>query len=128
MDIIGVVVLWIGVFFCVVGIIGLLRFPDVYTRIHASGKVATLGLVGLLIGATILMPELFFRALVLIAFVILTAPVASHVIASAAHRSYGRLKVGTRDDLADVEEGIIKRRKTVKQNYIRRRQHKTIRR
>lgn len=114
MEIIGIVILWIGVFFSITGVIGLLRFPDVYTRIHASGKVATLGLVGLLLGAAILMPDLAFRALVLIAFMVLTSPVASHVVASAAHRSRGRLAVGTRDDLADVEEGIGGRKKQIR--------------
>jgi multicomponent Na+:H+ antiporter subunit G len=112
MEIIGVIILWIGVFFSATGVLGLLSFPDVYTRIHASGKVATLGLVGLLLGTAILLPELTFRALILIAFMLLTAPVSSHVIASAAHHSYGRLTVGARDDLADVEEGLIKRKKT----------------
>lgn len=103
MAVIALVVLWIGIFFCGVGVIGLLRFPDVYTRLHASGKVATLGLSFMLLGAALFRPEMTFKVIVLIFFVVLTSPVSTHAIASAAHRNYGRLKSG-RDDLADCRD------------------------
>lgn len=96
----GLFVLWIGIFFCGIGVIGLLRFPDVFTRLHASGKVSTLGLAFTLIGASILVPEITLKAIVLIVFVVLTSPVSSHAIASAAHRIIGRLPDDARDDLA----------------------------
>lgn len=100
----GLLVLWIGIFFCGVGVIGLLRFPDVFTRLHASSKVATLGLSFTLIGASILIPEITLKAIVLIVFVVLTSPVSSHAIAAAAHRIIRRLPVGTRDDLAECRD------------------------
>jgi multicomponent Na+:H+ antiporter subunit G len=99
MEWIALVLLYIGIFFCGVGVYGLIRFPDVYTRLHASGKVATLGLAFILLGASLLMPELSLRALLLIGFILLTAPVATHAIASSAHRSLGRLPENQRDDL-----------------------------
>jgi multicomponent Na+:H+ antiporter subunit G len=86
-EIVGLAALVFGLFFSVVGIVGLIRFPDVYCRIHASGKVATLGLVGLLAASAIAMPETALKALALALFVIITSPVASHAIASAAYRS-----------------------------------------
>jgi multicomponent Na+:H+ antiporter subunit G len=104
---IGLLLLWIGVMFSGVGIFGLLRFPDVFTRIHAAGKVTTLGCIFLLAGAVCFMPELFFKAIVLAGFLILTSPVSSHSIAIAAHRNIGRLRYGTRDDLADAREGKL---------------------
>ncbi|MCU0496024.1 MAG: monovalent cation/H(+) antiporter subunit G [Anaerolineae bacterium] len=107
---VGLIVLWIGVMFSTVGIIGMLRFPDVYTRLHASSKVATLGIVFLLLGMICFMPGLILKAIVLAGFLILTAPVASHAIASAAHRSLGRLPADQRDDLAD-EDGRVNFRK-----------------
>ena len=48
MELLGVIAIWFGMFFCVVGVIGLGRMPDVYCRLHASGKVTTVGLCGLL--------------------------------------------------------------------------------
>ncbi|MDX2141187.1 MAG: monovalent cation/H(+) antiporter subunit G [Chloroflexota bacterium] len=86
-DILGAAALIFGLFFSVVGIIGLIRFPDVYCRIHASGKVATLGLVGLLVASAIAIPETALKALALALFVVITSPVASHAIASAAYRT-----------------------------------------
>jgi multicomponent Na+:H+ antiporter subunit G len=98
-DILSLVALIIGLFFSLVGIIGLIRFPDVYCRIHASGKVATLGLVGLLATSALLMPETALKAIALALFVIITSPVASHVIAAAAYRQ-GVPVDPSHDDLA----------------------------
>lgn len=96
----SIVFLLLGLFFCLVGIIGLIRFPDVYTRIHASGKVSTVGLVGLLIGTALAMPQVTLKAAALAIFVVLTAPVASHAIASAAYRQGIPIGRSLRDDLA----------------------------
>ncbi len=100
MEIIGLLFLWGGVFFCITGVIGLIRMPDVYSRLHATGKVSTLGLVGLLIGAAILLPSMLLKAVALAIFVMITAPVASHAIASAAYRQGVPMFRPVRDDLA----------------------------
>lgn len=86
MEIIGLVVLWIGVGFCVAGVVGIIRMPDLYCRLHASGKVATVGLCGLLLGAAVLMPSIALKAIALAIFAFLTLPVSTHAIAAAAHR------------------------------------------
>lgn len=86
LEIIGVGALVFGLFFCAVGVLGVIRMPDSLTRLHASGKVATLGLFGLLVGAAILMPSIFFKILALGLFVLLTSPVATHAIAAAEYR------------------------------------------
>ena len=109
MDIIAVAGIFFGVFFFIIGIIGFLRFPDVYTRIHASGKLSTLGMLGLLIATAILEPDSTLRVLALAIFLVTTQPVASHVIASAAYRSGVRMKdENARDDL----QGVIMPNKT----------------
>lgn len=98
-EVLALVALSAGTFFSVVGIIGMIRLPDVYCRVHASGKVSTLGIIGLLAGASLLMPEVTLKALALAVFLVITAPVASHVIAAAAHRQgVPRVNV-VRDDL-----------------------------
>ncbi|MBZ0282805.1 MAG: monovalent cation/H(+) antiporter subunit G [Anaerolineae bacterium] len=105
-EVLGLLALGFGVFFCVVGIIGLLRFPDVYCRIHASGKVSTVGIVGLLVGASLLMPEITLKALGLALFMVIASPIASHAIASAAYRQGVPLVLVARDDLAGRGETL----------------------
>lgn len=86
MELGGVAALLFGLFFCAVGVIGVTRMPDSLTRLHASGKVATLGLFGLLLGSAVLMPSAGLRLLALGLFVLLTSPVATHAIAAAVYR------------------------------------------
>ena len=98
-EILGVMALWFGVFFCVVGVVGMIRLPDVYSRIHASGKVSALGIVGLLVGAAFLMPSVAPKLLVFMLFLVITSPVASHAVATAAYRQGVPRADMVRDDL-----------------------------
>jgi multicomponent Na+:H+ antiporter subunit G len=82
-QIVSAVALIGGLFFFVVGVIGILRLPDVQSRLHASGKVATLGFFGVLVGGGLLHPEFMPRLILLGLFFLLSAPAASHVIALA---------------------------------------------
>ena len=86
MELLGIVALAFGLFFCAVGVLGVIRMPNTLTRLHASGKVATLGLFGLLGGAALLMPSTALRMLALGLFVLLTSPVATHAIAASVYR------------------------------------------
>jgi multicomponent Na+:H+ antiporter subunit G len=102
MEIIGLIVLWGGIFFCIVGVVGLIRMPDLYCRLHASGKVSTVGLAGLLLGAAILMPGAALKLLALAIFAVLTLPVGTHAIAAAAYRHGNYQAKLVRDDLAKM--------------------------
>jgi multicomponent Na+:H+ antiporter subunit G len=93
-----------GTFFSVVGIIGLVRLPDVYTRLHATGKVGVFGVVLLLIGAAAWTPLGWGRALLLIVLLMIAGPVTSHALASAAYRIGLPLKAPVRDDLQEKGE------------------------
>ena len=77
--------------------VGVLRMPDVFTRMQASTKASTLGLGCLLAGVAIRNPELSFvvRAGVIAAFMLLTTAVSAHVIARAAARSGAAIWKGT---------------------------------
>jgi multicomponent Na+:H+ antiporter subunit G len=79
----------IGVTFDFLGVLGLVRLPDVYNRLQAATKCVTFGSAGLLFGVFILQGfnSFGFKVLLGIAFIFLTSPVAAHVIARAAHRS-----------------------------------------
>lgn len=100
MEIVGLIFLWIGVGFSAIGILGLVRLPDIYTRLHASGKVSTVGLSSILLGAAILMPSTALKLVALGVFALLTLPVSTHAIAAAAYRAGVPMKNYTRDDLA----------------------------
>ena len=78
-----------GVFFLLTGALGLARFPDVYSRMHAAGKCDTLGQLLLLTGLAIHQGlELTSLKLVVVAgFVFVTSPTATHAIARAAYRN-----------------------------------------
>lgn len=91
-------VMWVaGAAFALLAAVGVLRMPDVFTRMQASTKASTLGLGCLLIGAAVQFGDLasFIRVLSIGAFVLLTTPVAAHVIARASYLSDVPLWNGT---------------------------------
>ncbi|MDX2163412.1 MAG: monovalent cation/H(+) antiporter subunit G [bacterium] len=105
-EVVGLVFVGIGVFFSLVGVVGIIRLPDVYSRIHASGKVSTLGIIGLLVGAAFLLPDVTLKAFVLALLLVITSPVASHAIAAAAHRQGIAPVQAVRDDLSGKRTAI----------------------
>ncbi len=81
-------VLWlVGSAFALLASLGLVRMPDVFTRMQASTKASTLGLGCLLIGAALQLGDLgsVIRVVSIGAFVFMTTPVAGHVIARASY-------------------------------------------
>lgn len=85
-EIVGALLLIIGALFSILGVIGILRLPDTYTRLHASGKTSTLGVLFLCAGTAVLLPDATLRLLALGIFLIFSGPVGSHAIAAAVHR------------------------------------------
>jgi len=86
-DLLLILLLSIGAFFFIVGTIGLIRFPDVYTRLHATTKCDTLGLGMILAGIMFYEGATFASVKIafIIIFVFLTNPTGAHAIARAAH-------------------------------------------
>lgn len=84
-NIISILLFLAGIFFFVVGTVGLLRLPDAITRVHATTKADTLGL-GLIVVGLVLMIGFNVTSLKLIfvlVFVWITNPTAAHVISKA---------------------------------------------
>lgn len=96
---IGLVALIAGSLFSILGILGMLRLPDVYTRLHATGKVSVFGAVLLLVAGISLTPLSLGKGLVLIALLLLSSPAVSHAIASAAYRTGIPMKSNYPDEL-----------------------------
>lgn len=88
-DIIIVILLVSGIFFFTMGVIGLIRFPDVYSRMHATTKCDTLG-TGLVLLALILAQPLTVasaKIFFIILFIWITNPTTAHIIAKAAYKT-----------------------------------------
>ncbi|MEM1445755.1 MAG: monovalent cation/H(+) antiporter subunit G [Planctomycetota bacterium] len=76
----------VGTLFSIVGVLGLLRFPDAYSRLHAVGKVSVFAVSILLVAAVALGVAAIGKAVVLMVFLALAGPVLSHALARAARR------------------------------------------
>jgi multicomponent Na+:H+ antiporter subunit G len=89
-----------GAAFIFIAALGLVRFPDLFTRMHAASKAGSLGLGCLLIGAAIAHPTpiVIARCVMVLLFVFLTTPIAAHMIGRAAYLLKVPLWSGTRRD------------------------------
>lgn len=88
-DIIGYILIVIGVLFDIFGCIGLVRFPDVYNRLQASTKCVTLGTILLLLGVALASGAgaTSGKAVICAVFILITSPTAAHAIAKGAYAS-----------------------------------------
>ena len=96
-DLLVSILLLAGGFFAAIAGMGLLRFRDVLLRMHASTKAGTLGvgLIVLAIAIHIGTGHDSIRAVLIIGFLLLTAPVGAHLIGRAAYRTGTPLWSGT---------------------------------
>ena len=92
-EIITAVLLVLGSLFSFVAALGMLRLPDTVIRMHAATKAGTLGAGLILIGEAFYYAEIgiTLRVLAAITFLLLTAPVAAHLIGRAAYYSNVKL-------------------------------------
>ena len=82
------VLLGAGVFFCVVGAFGIVRFPDFYTRCHAAGITDTFGAVFVLAGLALqggFSQAVTLKLVLVCAFLLFASPVNAHALVKAAH-------------------------------------------
>ena len=89
MTVLAALMMLIGSIFCLLATTGVLRFPDLYTRLHAASKAGTLGAGLVLLGAGMASGDLFIlgRTLLGLVFLILVSPVSAHLLARAALKS-----------------------------------------
>jgi multicomponent Na+:H+ antiporter subunit G len=94
------ILILVGTFFMFVAALGVLRFPDLFMRMHSSTKSATLGVGCMMLSAAIHFNDLGLatQALVIVLFLLLTAPVAAHLLGRAAYLSGVPLWEGTLSD------------------------------
>ena len=75
-----------GVFIVTIGIYGIIRMPDTFTRLHAASKAVFLGVITLLLASMFSgEPSIIYRVILIAAFLLLTTPVSAHVIGRASY-------------------------------------------
>ncbi len=105
---IGEAIILLGCVLTLLSAAGVLRFGDVFERMHALTKASALGMVLVLIGAALLIPSVNdVTTLALAAFLqVLTLPVAANLIASATYRAKSvPRRIDTVDELGDDLRG-----------------------
>lgn len=103
-DILGqILVLLGGLVFATAGL-GILRFPDTYTRASAVGTAAGIGVVFVVLGALLLQPTIpdLIKVLVIVPLQLATSAVGSIVVARSAYLTGVRMKRRSFDELADA--------------------------
>jgi multicomponent Na+:H+ antiporter subunit G len=85
--------------------VGVMRFDDVFARMHAATKAATLGLLLIVVGAIIQVDDAsgVTKLLLVVALQLITAPIAAHMVGRAAYRASGPSPGTEVDELADAE-------------------------
>jgi multicomponent Na+:H+ antiporter subunit G len=100
---IAIAIMFIGLFFVLTGAVGVVRFSDIYLRLHAASKAGTFGFAFILLGAALFStyhnpnPAVLAKAILAIIFQFLTAPVAAHMVARLA------LKKGLRPNISPTD-------------------------
>jgi multicomponent Na+:H+ antiporter subunit G len=91
----------LGSFLMLLAGLGIIRMPDLLTRMHATSKAGALGAGLMACGFAVYFPEasVVVRALAVVVFVIMTAPVAAHVLARAGYFVGIKLWEGTVKDV-----------------------------
>jgi multicomponent Na+:H+ antiporter subunit G len=86
-EIIIIILISIGTLFVLLAAVGVVRMPDLYTRISVTTKAATLGIGLILAGAAVYFNEVSItsRIVAIVFFIILTAPVGAHLLGRASY-------------------------------------------
>jgi len=101
----------LGATLCIIGTIGVLRFPDFYTRVHATSITDTSGAGLLLVGMVLMAPSwiVVVKLFCILGFLLLTSATASHALVNAAHTAGLQPKIGPMANRGheDEKEGAL---------------------
>ena len=101
--------IFVGAIFVLAAALGINRFPDLYSRMHAASKAGTVGSALMLIAVGIHAADtaILARSLAGFFFFVLTAPVSAHLLAKAAHDTgYPLSDISVQDDMRKDEEKV----------------------
>jgi multicomponent Na+:H+ antiporter subunit G len=107
LDTVSWVLILVGSIFLVVGGIGVVRLPDVFTRMHGAGIIDTMGactiLIGLMVQAGLTIVTI--KLVLIIVFILFTSPTTTHALARAALGGGARPQVHESMEDAGIGEG-----------------------
>ena len=105
MEIFSALFLLTGSFLCISGGVGILRFPDFYTRLHAVGVTDTLATAMILIGLMLQNPDglVIVKLVIILLMTLFINPTASHALAQAAMRNELKPVLDTKEDKERVK-------------------------
>ena len=102
----GAAMCLLGGILCIVGTVGVMRFPDFYTRLHAASITDTSGATFILLGMACMAPGwlVISKLFAIFVFIFLTSPTATHAVANAAHVAGLQPLIGKVGEDAEEEE------------------------
>ena len=80
------ILIFMGVFFAFAGTVGMIRFPDTFNRIHASGMITTMGIIGVIVGGILYCAfylgdgAMVVKLVIMLVFYLITGPISSDAI------------------------------------------------
>lgn len=105
-EMVGYSLLGLGALFYFFAGLGLLRMPDIYTKLQASTKATTMGTFSIALGVGILDFSFIGKAILVIVFIALTNPVAASLMIRAAYKSDApKCKETFVDEIGSLNEG-----------------------
>ena len=110
-EIASAAIIIIGVLFILTSAIGVVRLPDFYIRVSAITKAATLGVACIMVGVAIYFNEVdvALKASAIFVFLLITSPIAAHIIGRAAYEDGVPLwKKTAFDEFRDFRDGKLK--------------------
>ena len=111
LEIISMVLMLIGSIFYFFGTLGIVRFPDLYTRLQATTLSTVIGACGIILGVILLegISAASAKAFLVMIFLLLTAPVASHAIARAGY--FSGVKMCPQSVVDEYRSHVLKEKK-----------------
>jgi len=110
LDVIGIMLLGLGLLLATIGLYGLLRTPDIFAQLHAAGLITGPAVVLVLLASVATgSAEIITSAVLVVLFVLVTSPLSSHAIAQAAHRRGGHEEHGRRSPRRSAPETSVPR-------------------
>ena len=103
-DILSDTLVIVGLLFMTLGIVGMIRMPDIYTKLHAASKSVFLGVISIAFAAMLVGSSAMGMRLVLLSVLVLvTTPVAAHVIGRGAYLHHDRMATPGAVDESDAD-------------------------
>ena len=100
----GYFLITIGSIFLFLGGLGLVRLPDIYSRLQAGTKASTLGAMSVIIGVGLLNPAWLIKSIIIVTFIFLSNPISSHALARGSYKH--KIKPWTKENIDAYEKYI----------------------